>query len=61
MKTKAAWSVVAVTQMSIMEAREVVEKVFPNCYADMEPIGRRVRRKSIDASLAYKEMHHYGY
>lgn len=61
MKTKAAYSVKAVHNVSIEEARAVVEKVFPKCYPDLEPIGRRVRRNSADATLAHKEKHHYGY
>ena len=60
-KTKAAYSVVAVSKVSIEEARAIVDKVFPKCYADMEPIGRRVRRNSMDPELAFKEMGHYGY
>ena len=59
--TKAAYSVKAVHNVSIEEAMEVVQRVFPKCYADLEPIGRRVRRNSIDSELAYKEKHHYGY
>lgn len=60
-RTKAAYSVEAVRHVGIDEARRIVNKVFPQCYADMEPIGRRVRRNSEDPLLAYKEKHHYGY
>ncbi|KAF2353033.1 Peptidase M76 ATP23 [Trinorchestia longiramus] len=60
-KTKAAYSVEAVKHVGIAEARRVVNKVFPHCYADLEPIGRRVRRNSVDEELAYKERRLYGY
>lgn len=60
-RTKAAYSVEAVRHVGIAEARNIVNKVFPQCYADMEPIGRRVRRNSDDPLLAYNEKHHYGY
>lgn len=43
------------------KAIEVVEKVFPKCYADLEPIGRRIRRNSADPERAYAEAEHYGY
>ena len=60
-KTKAAYSVDAVTKVGISEAYAIVEKVFPQCYNDLEPIGRRVKRNSMDYELAYKEARLYGY
>jgi len=60
-KVKAAWSVVAAHKVDIAEARKVVDRVFPQCNKDLEPIGRRVRRGSIDPVLAMYEKHHYGY
>lgn len=43
------------------EAIAIVEKVFPKCYADLEPIGRRCRRGSADPERAYTESKYYGY
>lgn len=43
------------------EAITIVEKVFPKCYADLEPIGRRPRSGSADAERAYAESKYYGY
>ncbi|KAA0192645.1 hypothetical protein HAZT_HAZT008399 [Hyalella azteca] len=60
-KTKAAWSVESVRHVGIEEARRIVDKVFPQCYADLEPIGRRVRRNSGEEVLAYQEKRIYGY
>jgi len=60
-KVKASWSVVAAKNVSIEEARKVVDQVYPQCSKDLEPIGRRIRRGSIDPVLALYEKHHYGY
>lgn len=43
------------------EAIEIIEKVFPKCYDDLEPIGRRIRRNSDDMLKAFKEASYYGY
>lgn len=61
MKTKALYSVLAVRQIGKREAVEIIEKVFPQCYADLEPIGRRIRRNSDDMLRAFKEASYYGY
>lgn len=61
MKTKALFSVMAVRQISEKEAIDVIEKVFPKCYADLEPIGRRIRRNSEDMTRAFREAKYYGY
>nr|CAG4641170.1 EOG090X0CKN [Eulimnadia texana] len=60
-KTKAMGSVMAVRNVSEAVARAAVDKVFDKCYADLEPIGRRVRRNSEDIHRAYWERHIYGY
>ncbi|KAL0894041.1 hypothetical protein ABMA27_014103 [Loxostege sticticalis] len=60
-KTKALYSVMAVRQISKMEAIDIIEKVFPKCYADLEPIGRRIRRNSEDMTRAFREASYYGY
>ncbi|CAG0890325.1 unnamed protein product [Darwinula stevensoni] len=60
-KDKAIMSVLAVRKVSLEEARNAVESVFPQCYADLEPIGRRLRRNSQDMNIAYMERHYYGY
>lgn len=60
-KTKALMSVLAVRKVSRDEAIDAVERVFPQCYADLEPIGRRIRRNSKDMHKAYMEGPMYGY
>ncbi|KAK7062930.1 Mitochondrial inner membrane protease ATP23 [Halocaridina rubra] len=60
-KTRAAHSIVAVRQISEEEARKIVDKVFDKCYGDLEPIGRRIRRNSLDMQKAYMERFVYGY
>jgi inner membrane protease ATP23 len=41
-------------------AREAVQKIFPKCYQDLEPIGRRVRHNN-DMKSAEKEKYMFGY
>lgn len=60
-KTKALASVLAVRKVSAEEAIEAVERVFPKCYNDLEPVGRRLRRNSMDMYRAYMEGPMYGY
>ncbi|CAH0721790.1 unnamed protein product, partial [Brenthis ino] len=60
-KTKALYSVLAVRQIGKQEAVDIIEKVFPKCYNDLEPIGRRIRRGSEDMYRAYREASYYGY
>ncbi|XP_043237434.1 mitochondrial inner membrane protease ATP23 homolog [Amphibalanus amphitrite] len=60
-KNKAACSLVAARGISKREAVRIVDLVFPQCYGDLEPIGRRVRRNSDDIRRAYLERHKYGY
>lgn len=60
-KTKALMSVLAVRKVTRDEAIDAVERVFPKCYADLEPIGRRIRRNSTDMQRAYMEGPMYGY
>jgi len=60
-KNKAVQSILAVRKVSVEEARAAVERVFPKCYADLEPIGRRVKAKTDDAGRAYSEGFLYGY
>ncbi|XP_033236047.1 mitochondrial inner membrane protease ATP23 homolog [Drosophila pseudoobscura] len=60
-KTKALASVLAVRNISKSDAIAAVERVFPKCYADLEPIGRRIRRNSTDQQKAYMEGPMYGY
>lgn len=61
MKTKAVQSVLAVRNVTEEEARAAVNRVFSRCYADLEPIGRRIRRNSLDMHKAYLEAPFYGY
>ncbi|XP_055681733.1 mitochondrial inner membrane protease ATP23 homolog [Lutzomyia longipalpis] len=60
-KSKALASVLAVRNVSKDEAIEAIERVFPKCYADLEPIGRRIRRNSRDMHNAFIEGPMYGY
>ena len=60
-KTKALASVLAVRKVTPNEAIDAIERVFPRCYNDLEPIGRRLRRNSADMHKAYLEAPMYGY
>lgn len=60
-KTKALYSVLAVRQIGKAEAVDIIEKVFPKCYADLEPIGRRIRRNSDDMIRVLRDASYYGY
>jgi mitochondrial inner membrane protease ATP23 len=60
-KTKALCSVLAVRKVTAEEALAAIEKVFPKCYNDLEPIGRRIRRNSTDMQKAFIEAPLYGY
>jgi mitochondrial inner membrane protease ATP23 len=60
-KTKALASVLAVRKVTPAEAIDAIERVFPRCYNDLEPIGRRLRRNSTDMHKAYMEAPLYGY
>lgn len=60
-KSKAMFSILAVRKVTREQAMEVINRVFPKCYADLEPIGRRIRRNSGDMQKAYFEGTMYGY
>ncbi|PSN36776.1 hypothetical protein C0J52_19397 [Blattella germanica] len=60
-KTKAMQSVLAVRNVTEEEARAAVNRVFSRCYDDLEPIGRRLRRNSLDMYKAYMEAPMFGY
>ncbi|KAL7023796.1 hypothetical protein ACKWTF_012788 [Chironomus riparius] len=60
-KTKALCSVLAVRKVTAEEALAAIDRVFPKCYNDLEPIGRRIRRNSTDMHRAYLEAPYYGY
>lgn len=60
-KTKAIFSMMAVRTITREQAAAIVERVFPKCYADLEPVGRRIRRNSGDMQKAYFEGTMYGY
>jgi mitochondrial inner membrane protease ATP23 len=60
-KSKALASVLAVRKVTPNEAIDAIERVFPRCYNDLEPIGRRLRRNSNDMHKAYMEAPIYGY
>ncbi|XP_024940971.1 mitochondrial inner membrane protease ATP23 homolog isoform X2 [Cephus cinctus] len=60
-KRKAMMSVLAVRNVSEEEALAAVDRVFSKCYKDLEPIGRRIRRNSLDMHKAFLEGPYYGY
>lgn len=61
-KNKALASVLAVrSNISKLEAIDAIERVFSRCYNDLEPIGRRIRRNSVDMYKAYEEAPFFGY
>lgn len=60
-KNKALASILAVRNVSKEEAIDAIQRVFDRCYADLEPIGRRIRRGSEDMYKAYAEASYYGY
>lgn len=60
-KTKALSSIMAVRNINKLDAIDAIERVFPKCYSDLEPIGRRLRRNSNDMYKAYEEGVYYGY
>ena len=60
-KNKAYISVMTARNVTSEEARAAVERTFPKCYPDMEPIGRRIRPRSTDMYKALNEGPYYGY
>ncbi|XP_046740978.1 mitochondrial inner membrane protease ATP23 homolog [Diprion similis] len=60
-KMKAFMSVIAARNVTKEEATAAVDRVFPKCYDDLEPVGRRLRRNSGDMQRAYAEGPMYGY
>ncbi|XP_023018742.1 mitochondrial inner membrane protease ATP23 homolog [Leptinotarsa decemlineata] len=60
-KNKALSSVVTSRNVTQREAMEAIERVFPKCYSDLEPIGRRLRRNSHDMYRAFEDGFYYGY
>lgn len=56
-KSKAQASMMAVrSDITRKQARSVIEKVFTKCYADLEPIGKRLCLESAECSeQAYDE------
>lgn len=43
------------------ELRSIVNKVFPYCYNDLEPFGRRPLNGSHELKHSYRERYHFGY
>ncbi|KAL3275698.1 hypothetical protein HHI36_020448 [Cryptolaemus montrouzieri] len=60
-KNKALSSIMAVRNVTEEEAMIAINRVFPKCYNDLEPLGRRLRRNSDDMFKAYAEGAYYGY
>lgn len=40
---------------------EVIDRVFPGCYSDLEPFGRRPVAGSKGYKQSYRERFYYGY
>ncbi|TGZ37109.1 Mitochondrial inner membrane protease ATP23 [Temnothorax longispinosus] len=59
--SKAKMSVMAVHKVSEEIAEAAIERVLTKGYNDLEPVGRRIRRNSLDMPRAYAEGHLYGY
>ena len=51
----------ATREVTEAEAWKAVEDVFPKCYKDLEPIGRRIRRNSDHMEKAYIDRVNLGY
>lgn len=60
-RNKALQSVVLVRNVSVEKAMVAVDKVFDQCYADLEPVGRIPRKFTRDAYLSYMEGKIHGY
>lgn len=60
-KSKALSSMLAVRNVSELEAIDAIERVFTKCYNDLEPLGRRIRRNSLDMHKAFQDGLYYGY
>ncbi|KAI4486917.1 hypothetical protein M0802_012236 [Mischocyttarus mexicanus] len=60
-KNLAKSSLMVVRNLTEEQAKMAIDKIFPMCYNDLEPIGRRIRRNSLDINRAYMEAPLYGY
>lgn len=43
------------------EIKDIVDKIFPYCYNDLEPFGRRPLNGSSELKHSYRERYHLGY
>ncbi|XP_050295019.1 mitochondrial inner membrane protease ATP23 homolog [Anthonomus grandis grandis] len=60
-KSKALLSMMTVRNITKLQAVDAIERVFDKCYNDLEPVGRRLRRNSLDMYKAFEEGFYYGY
>ncbi|CAG9770592.1 unnamed protein product [Ceutorhynchus assimilis] len=60
-RNKALSSMLAVRDVTREQAMEAIERVFSKCYNDLEPLGRRLRRNSLDMHRAFQDGYYYGY
>ncbi|ENN73132.1 hypothetical protein HUJ04_008723 [Dendroctonus ponderosae] len=60
-KSKALSSIMAARNITTDQAVDAIERVFTKCYNDLEPIGRRIRRNSLDMHRAFEEGFYFGY
>lgn len=50
-----------VPEKSAKEVGQIIDRVFPFCYNDLEPLGRRATNPVNDRRQAYRERYFYGY
>ncbi|XP_066139679.1 mitochondrial inner membrane protease ATP23 homolog [Euwallacea fornicatus] len=60
-KSKALSSMLAVRNITKLEAINAIERVFTKCYNDLEPLGRRLRRNSLDIQKVFQDGIYFGY
>ena len=61
-KAKALASILAVRKnFPVEEGVKIVDRVFDKCYADLEPLGRRLRLNSDHMKWVYRDRFHYDY
>lgn len=60
-KSKALSSMLAARNITKSEAVDAIERVFTKCYNDLEPLGRRIRRNSLDMEKAFQDGYYFGY
>ena len=60
-KDKALLSLMMARNVSKKEGMSIIAKVFPKCYNDLEPLGRRLRKGTRDDIRALQDAELFGY